>query len=79
MKDDYSIYTLKVSPNYKDLARALLFVVSVLLMLHVLMAGQPQAGLTGFMFNGSFSETLAKVMVALAFYYLVVRKIIHIS
>ena len=77
MKDDDTIYTIKIAPQYRDFARSLLFAVSVILMLHILMAGQNDIGFLGNMFNGSFSETLAKIMVSLAFFYLVVRKIIY--
>lgn len=77
MKDENTIYTVKIAPQYRDFARSLLFAISVVLMLHILMAGQSDAGFLGNMFNGSFSETLAKVMVSLAFYYLVVRKVIY--
>jgi len=75
----YSIYTIKVAPEYRDFARALKATVVILLCLHVLMTGQSSTGLVGAVFNSPFSETLAKVMLSIAFFYLVVRKIAMIE
>ena len=74
-----SIYTIKVSPEYKDFAVALLATVSVLIVLHLLMSGQTKMGLVGGLFNEPFSDTFSKILVSLAFYYLVVRKIVSIE
>jgi hypothetical protein len=78
MSDSSAIYTVKVAPAYRDLAQALLATSVVLLTLHVLLSGQRSTGLIGSMFNSPFSETLAKVIVSIAFYYLVVRKLVTI-
>ena len=78
MKDDYSIYTIKVIPEYKDFAKTLLAVIVILITLHLLMSGQKSTGLIGSMFNSPFSDTFSKILVSIAFYYLVFRKIINI-
>jgi len=73
-----AIYTIKVSPEYRDFAQTLLATLSILLCLHVLLSGQRSTGLIGSVFNTPFSDTLAKVVVSIAFYYLVVRRLVVI-
>ena len=72
-----SLYTVHVADEYRDFATALLATFSVLLVLHILLSGQRSTGLVGSMFNSPFSETLTKVVVAISFYYLVVKKIVR--
>lgn len=79
MGDDYSIYEIRVNPEYVDFANTLLATTVILIMLHLLMAGQRSTGLIGSLFNTPFSDTFAKILVAIAFYYLVFRKIIKIT
>lgn len=71
-----AIYTIQVSPEYKDFAQTLLATISILLCLHVLLSGQKSTGLIGSTFNPPFSDTLTKVIISISFYYLVVKKII---
>lgn len=73
-----SIYTIKISSEYRDLARSLLASLSILLFLHVLLSGQKSTGLVGSMFNSPFSDTLSKVFVSIAFYYLVIKRLVNI-
>lgn len=75
---DQSIYTIHISPDYRDLAKALLATSTILLTLHILLSGQRSTGLIGSVFNVPFSETLTKVIVAIAFYYLVVYRLVRI-
>jgi len=79
MGDDYSIYTIHVNPEYVDFANTLFATIVVLIVLHLLMAGQQSTGLIGSLFNTPFSDTFAKILVAIAFYYLVFRKIVKIT
>jgi|SaaInlStandDraft_1057018.scaffolds.fasta_scaffold01999_6 hypothetical protein len=74
-----SIYTIHVSPEYKDFARALLATISVLIVLHLLMSDQKKMGIVGGLFNDPFSDTFSKILVSIASYYLVVKKIISIE
>lgn len=78
MGESSAIYTVHIANEYRDFAVALLATFVILLTLHVLLSGQHSTGLVGSMFNSPFSETLAKVIVSIAFYYLVVRKLIQI-
>ena len=79
MNDDYSIYTINVLPEYVELANILMAVTVILIVLHLLMAGQKSTGLIGSIFNAPFSDTLAKILISIAFYYLVFRKLITIK
>jgi hypothetical protein len=79
MHDSSAIYTIHIASEYKDFAQALIATLSIMLMLHVLLSGQKSTGLIGSMFNSPFSDTLAKVIVSIAFYYLVVKKILIIK
>lgn len=79
MCDDYSIYTIRVNPEYVDFTNTLLATTVFLIVLHLLMAGQRSTGLIGSFFNEPFSDTFAKILVAITFYYLVFRKIVKIS
>ena len=78
MKENYSIYTISVSPEYKDFANTLMAVTVILIVLHLLMAGQTSTGLIGSMFNEPFSDTFSKILISVAFYYLVFRKVVTI-
>jgi hypothetical protein len=74
-----SIYTIHILPEYRDFASSLLFAVTILITLHLLMSNQKSTGLLGSLFNEPFSETFCKILVSLAFYYLVVREIISFA
>jgi hypothetical protein len=78
MNNEYSIYTIKINHEYKDFANTLMAVTVILIVLHLLMAGQKSTGLIGSLFNSPFSETFSKIMIAIAFYYLVFRKIVTV-
>lgn len=78
MSETYSIYTIKVAPVYKEFANTLLAVTVILIVLHLLLAGQRSTGLIGSMFNSPFSDTFSKILISVAFYYLVFRKIVTI-
>lgn len=73
-----SIFTIHVAEQYREFSRTLFAVLIILLVFHVLMSGQNSTGLIGGLFNRPFSETLSKILVAIAFYYLVSCKIIRI-
>lgn len=75
----YSIYTIHVSPEYRDFSRALLATISVLIILHLLMSGQKNMGIIGNLFNDPFSDTFSKILVSISCYYLVIRKIVSIE
>lgn len=79
MDENYSIYTISVVPEYKEFTKTLLAVIVILLTLHLLMSGQKSTGLIGNMFNSPFSDTFSKILISLAFYYLVFKKIITIN
>lgn len=74
-----AIYTVHVSKEVHGLATAVLATTSFLLVLHVLMAGQVSTGLAGSLFNHPFAETLAKVLIAVGFYFLIVRRVVQIQ
>ena len=76
---DYSIYTIRVNPEYVDFANTLMATTVILIVLHLLMAGQNSTGLIGSLFNEPFSDTFTKILIAIAFYYLVFRKIVTIT
>ena len=78
MDENYSIYTICVVPEYKDFARTLLAATVILITLHLLMSGQKSTGLIGSMFNSPFSDTFSKILISIAFYYLVFKKIVII-
>ena len=78
MYENYSIYTICVVPEYKDFARTLLAATVILITLHLLMSGQKSTGLIGSMFNSPFSDTFSKILISIAFYYLVFKKIVII-
>ena len=78
MDENYSIYTIFVVPEYKDFARTLLAATVILITLHLLMSGQKSTGLIGSMFNSPFSDTFSKILISIAFYYLVFKKIVII-
>lgn len=74
----YSIYTYHVLPEYKDFINTIVATTIIFITLHLLMSGQKNIGLIGNLFNSPFSETFSKVLISLAFYFLVFRKIISI-
>ena len=74
-----SIYTIHVVDEYRDLIKNLFFVLVILVPLHRLMADQKAIGIAGGLFHPAFSETLAKVFVVVAFYHLVVKRIVSIE
>ena len=78
MDENYSIYTIHIVPEYREFARTLLAVTVILIALHLLMSGQRSTGLIGSMFNSPFSDTFSKILISVAFYYLVFRKIVNI-
>ena len=78
MNENYSIYTISVFPEYKEFAKTLFAVTVILITLHLLMSGQKSTGLIGSMFNSPFSDTFSKILISVAFYYLVFRKIVTI-
>ena len=78
MSKNYSIYTIYVSPEYKEFTNTLTAVTVIIIMLHLLMTGQRSTGLIGSMFNSPFSDTFSKILISIAFYYLVFRKIVTI-
>jgi hypothetical protein len=78
MNSEYSIYTVRINPEYKDFANTLMAVMVILLVLHLLMAGQKSTGLIGSLFNSPFSETFSKILIAISFYYLVFRKMVTV-
>ena len=78
MSDNNSIYTIYVSPEYKEFANALLAVSIISIMLHLLMANQTSIGIIGGVFNSPFSDTFAKLLVSIAFYYLVFKKLVSV-
>ena len=76
--DNYSIYTIKVNPEYREFITTMLAVISIIIFLHLLMSGQKSTGLIGSMFNSPFSDTFSKILISVAFYYLVFRKVVMI-
>ena len=78
MNNNYSIYTVHVAPVYREFANTLMGVTVILIVLHLLMAGQKSTGLIGSMFNSPFSDTFSKILISVAFYYLVFRKVVTI-
>jgi hypothetical protein len=78
MNNEYSIYTIKINNEYKDFANTLMAVTVILIVLHLLMAGQKSTGLIGSLFNSPFSDTFSKIMISIAFYYLVFKKIVTV-
>ena len=78
MNNDYSIYTIIINPEYKDFANTTMIVTVILIVLHLLMANQKSIGLVGNLFNSPFSETFSKILIAIAFYYLVFKKLVEI-
>ena len=72
-----SIYTIHISPEYKDFVNTISAVSIIFIVLHLLMANQKSIGIVGKMFNNPFSDTLSKLLVSIAFYYLVFRKLIQ--
>ena len=76
MNNEYSIYIIKINPEYKDFANTLMFVSVILIVLHLLMTGQKSTGLIGSLFNSPFSDTFSKIIISISFYYLVFRKIV---
>jgi hypothetical protein len=78
MNREYSIYTIKINPEYKDFANTLMAVTVILIVLHLLMTGQKSTGLIGSLFNSPFSDTFSKILISIAFYYLVFRKMVTV-
>jgi|LakMenEpi03Aug12_release.lakeMendotaPanAssembly.Ray.scaffolds.fasta_scaffold604619_2 hypothetical protein len=78
MSDNNSIYTIYVSPEYKEFTNTLLAVSVITIILHLLMANQTSIGIIGGVFNSPFSDTFAKLLVSIAFYYLVFRKLVFV-
>jgi hypothetical protein len=78
MSDNNSIYTIHVSPEYKEFTNTLLAVSVISIILHLLMANQTSIGIIGGVFNSPFSDTFAKLLVSIAFYYLVFRKLVFV-
>ena len=78
MNREYSIYTIRINPEYKDFANTLMVVTVILIVLHLLMTGQKSTGLIGSLFNSPFSDTFSKILISIAFYYLVFRKMVTV-
>jgi hypothetical protein len=78
MNREYSIYTIRINPEYKDFANTLMTVAIILIVLHLLMTGQKSTGLIGSLFNSPFSETFSKIFISISFYYLVFRKMVTV-
>jgi hypothetical protein len=74
-----AIYTIHVPEEYRDMIQNVFLVMIILLPLHLLMANQKAIGIAGGLFHPAFSETLAKVLVVVAFYHLVVKRLIRIE
>ncbi len=73
-----SIYTIHINPEYKDFTNTILAISIILIALHLLMSNQKTIGIIGRLFNSTFSDTFAKILVAISFYYLVFKKIVSI-
>lgn len=74
-----AIYTIHVADEYRDLIKNLFLVIVFLVPLHLLMSDQKAIGIAGGLFHPAFSETLAKVFIVVAFYHLVVKRIVSIE
>jgi hypothetical protein len=78
MSNNDSIYTIYVSHEYKEFANALLAVSVISIVLHLLIANQTSIGIIGGLFNSPFTDTFAKLLVSIAFYYLVFKKLVAV-
>ena len=78
MSENSSIYTFYANSEYKELINILLQIIVILVVFHLLMSNQKSIGLVGGMFNSTFSDTFAKLLISVSFYYLIFKKIINI-
>ena len=74
-----AIYTIQVGDEYRTLIQNLFLALVILIPLHLLMADQKAIGIAGGMFHPAFSETLAKLLLVIAFYHLVVKRLVSIE
>ena len=73
-----SIYTLKVSDEYRELTTSMLGMMFIVIIFHLLMSGNDTLGFVGSLFNSSFSQMFTNVMLTVLAYYLIYKRIIDI-
>jgi len=74
-----SIYTLKVSEEYRELTKSMLETMFIVFVFHMLMSGNNSLGFVGSLFNSSFSHMFTNVMLTILAYYLIYKRIINVD